>query len=104
MEQYGSGYSNWAILLLKKMGPFMQLVLTGNNAQDKAAVLNQHYLADVQLAVKSKGLFPLIEGKGREGQLSYYLCADGTCSLPFDRWEDVIPAILQYRQRGNSYS
>ena len=104
MEQYGSGYSNWAILLLKKTGPFMQLVLTGNNAQDKAAVLNQHYLADVQLAVKSKGLFPLIEGKGREGQLSYYLCADGTCSLPFDRWEDVIPAILQYRQRGNSYS
>jgi uncharacterized protein YyaL (SSP411 family) len=104
MEQYGSGYSNWAILLLKKTGPFMQLVLTGNNAQDKAAVLNQHYLPDVQLAVKSKGLFPLIEGKGREGQLSYYLCADGTCSLPFDRWEDVIPTILQYRQRGNSYS
>jgi len=82
----------------------MQLVLTGNNAQHKAADLTQQYLPDVQLAVKSNEPFSLTEGKGRGDELSYYLCVDGTCSLPFDEAEEVIRVIYQTRQSDYSYS
>ena len=104
MEQYGSGYSNWGILLLKCTGPYMQLVITGNEADHQANQLNQCYLPDVQLAVKTNIAIPLTDGKGRKDQLSFYLCIDGTCALPFDSSDEVIRAIQQKRREKDSYS
>ncbi len=104
MEQYGSGYSNWGILLLKQTGPFMQLVISGEESKNQADHWSQKYFPDVLLAVKGREDLPLTEGKGRGAELSFYLCVDGACSLPCDSAEETMRAIQQNRHATDSYS
>jgi hypothetical protein len=104
MEQYGSGYSNWGMLLLKRTGPFMQLVITGEGSKEQVEAFNQLYEPDVQLASKGQESFPLTDGKGRGDQLSFYLCVDGTCSLPFNSKDEIQQILQQKRNEHSSYS
>jgi hypothetical protein len=104
MEQYGSGYSNWGKLLLKRTGPFMQLVITGEGSKEQVEAFNQLYEPDVQLAAKGQESFPLTDGKGRGDQLSFYLCVDGTCSLPFNSKDEIQQILQQKRNEQSSYS
>jgi uncharacterized protein YyaL (SSP411 family) len=104
MEQYGSGYSNWGILLHKRTGPFMQLVITGKGSKEQAEAINQLYMPDVQLAVKGQESLPLTDGKGRGDHLSFYLCVDGTCSLPFNSMDEIQQTLQLKRNENSSYS
>lgn len=104
MENYGSGYSNWGILLLKQTGPFMQLVVTGDTSKEVQRELTHSFLPDVQIAVQHSEQIPLTAGKGRGAVPSFYLCIDATCSMPYDNFSDAVRAIRYNRNASDSYS
>jgi len=104
MEHYGSGYSNWGILLLKKTGPFMQLVVTGDGAKNEAEQWQQEFMPNILLAIKTNDSLPLTEGKGRNHSRSFYLCVGESCSLPMDSMDDVKVLIRKKRHEYDSYS
>ena len=43
MPSYGSGYSNWAILMLNYVAPFYEVAIVGTQAIQKALDFKQHY-------------------------------------------------------------
>ena len=72
MEQYGSGYSNWALLLLR--------------FEKGVQVINVPEIRRSELDLKVLSPFVLVNYV----EESYFsVCADQQCSLPMERWEEV---------------
>ena len=49
MPSYGSGYSNWAILMLNYIAPFYEVAIVGTQAVQKALDFKQHYAPNTLL-------------------------------------------------------
>ena len=43
MPSYGSGYSNWAILMLNYIAPFYEVAIVGDQALQKVLDFKQYY-------------------------------------------------------------
>lgn len=93
MEMYGSGYSNWAMLLLHFTGRFYELVVTGTDAGDLQKELQRYYLPGVILAGGPETL-PVMEHK-RSELAQTFVCFDGTCLLPTNDVQEVVKTVLK---------
>jgi uncharacterized protein YyaL (SSP411 family) len=101
MEQYGSGYSNWGILLLKHTFPYLQMVVSGKDAKNSLANHLTQYQPNAQFAVADGSDIALVKDK-TEGSGRFYLCVDGVCSLPVS--DAVEFEKLIRKERNLSYS
>jgi len=90
MEMYGSGYSNWAILLLHQLNEFYQFVVSNKNTtSDK---LFQLYLPDVQIAYASESI-PLGKHKSSADE-RYYICSEKNgCLPPVQNLDDALEIL-----------
>ena len=93
MEMYGSGYSNWAILLLHTTGKFHELTFAGEQVQDWKSMMQRYYLPDALYADAASGL-PVSEGKSIESD-AIYVCYEGTCLLPATSPEEALRLVLK---------
>lgn len=93
MEMYGSGYSNWAILLLLRTGKCHELTFTGERVQDWKSLVQRHYLPDALYADAASGL-PVSEGKSTNSD-AIYVCYEGTCLLPATSPEEALRLVLK---------
>lgn len=87
MPRYGSGYSNWGILLLKQVEPYHEVVIAGPEAMRFAREVEQHYLPNTLLvaaAAQEAGELPLLADRFVEGETRVYVCRDMACQLPVD--------------------
>ena len=91
MSSYGSGYANYANLMLKIIHPYYEVVVVGKDAHEKSLEINKEYMPN-KLFIGSfgKSKMPLLEGKFVEGQTMIYVCENKVCQMPTNK---IIQAI-----------
>jgi uncharacterized protein YyaL (SSP411 family) len=91
IKTYGSGYSNWASLLLYHVFGVYEIAITGIGAEEKRMELEKHYIPNKILLGGSSGTLPLLKDKWAS-ETKIYVCQNKTCLLPVI---EVIDAIKQ---------
>lgn len=91
IKTYGSGYSNWASLLLFHVFGMFEIAITGISSEEKRMELEKHYIPNKILLGGSSGTLPLLKDKWA-AETKIYVCQNRTCLLPFI---EVIDAIKQ---------
>ena len=91
MSSYGSGYANYANLMLKIIHPYYEVVVVGKDAHEKSLEINKEYKPN-KLFIGSfgKSKMSLLEEKFVEGQTMIYVCENKVCQMPTNK---VIQAI-----------
>jgi uncharacterized protein YyaL (SSP411 family) len=89
MEQYGSGYSGWASLLLQFSCASFQLAIVGEKVQDQHRTLLKAYLPNTLFCGGSDLRLPILEDKLMLDKTMLYVCTDGACLLPTDDLDEV---------------
>ena len=83
ISSYGSGYSNWAILMLNYIAPFYKVAIVGDQALQKVLDFKQHYTPNtLVLGSTTDSQLPLLQNKMLEEQTNFYLCQNKSCQLP----------------------
>jgi uncharacterized protein len=91
IKTYGSGYSNWASLLLYHVFGVYEIAITGITAEEKRMELEKYYIPNKILLGGSSGTLPLLKDKWAS-ETKIYVCQSKTCLLPVI---EVIDAIKQ---------
>lgn len=95
MEMYGSGYSNWASLILKQIDNFYQLSIIGEKAVEFAKVLQKNYLPNVLFSGGQELSLPILSDKQLSEETILYVCYDGTCLLPTKDVNEALRLVIQ---------
>lgn len=83
MTEYGSGYSNWGILMLKEIYPLYEIAVVGESAQIRRAKIEQYYIPNkIVLGSTKRSELALLDGKYVDGETLYYVCVNKACQLP----------------------
>ncbi len=91
LKQYGSGYSNWAILQLQMNQAAEEIVIVGKTVDEKFRELQQHYLPDAIFAMsKQASVLPLLKDRYTEGKTLIYVCRNQVCQLPVQTTDEAI--------------
>ena len=91
MINYGSAYSNWAILQLYFTQPFYQLVIVGNSVEEKRQELSKYYLPNMIFAgSKLDSNLALLKNKYSEGRTLIYVCENKTCKNPTENIREAL--------------
>ena len=91
MESYGAGFSNWAMLLNHFVFGCYEVVITGENAKDKARQLSKESLQRIIIAVTEKeSELPIFSSKEITKEAMIHVCTEGNCLLPT---ENVLEAV-----------
>lgn len=94
MHTYGSGYSNWSILLLNMVEPYYEIAITGENWKQELKEFNTYYVPNKLLMGGEKGELPLLEGKFL-GETTIFVCVDKSCKMPVNKATEAINQINQ---------
>lgn len=88
---YGSGYSNWCMLLLHFTLPFYEVAIVGNHVDEKKKTFSKLYLPNVIFAGSSNASqIPLLQNRHVEGKTLIYICENSTCKKPVENINDAI--------------
>ena len=94
MERYGSGYSNWAILMLNLTQDFREIVITGDSAHKKRKELQSYYLPNTLFAGSLKeSELPLLLYRTAEPKTLIYVCENRVCKLPVEKVEEALELL-----------
>jgi hypothetical protein len=94
IENYGAGYSNWAILHLWLCKPFFEIAIVGKDVDEKHKILYKHYLPNMIFAgSQSASDLPLLKNRYKEGSTLMYVCRDQSCQAPLSEIEDVLEVL-----------
>ncbi|MCW3071141.1 MAG: thioredoxin [Bacteroidetes bacterium] len=94
LENYGAGYSNWAMLLLWFTRPFYELAIVGKSVDEKYRAFQKHYLPNVIFAGSAaQSSLPLLKNRFVEGRTLIYVCTNKTCLAPVDNAEAALSQI-----------
>lgn len=96
MEMYGSGYSNWAMLLQRMITGQKEVVFAGNNAEDAIAAFREQVDVPVLLArATESSTLSICQGRQSTDDLIIYVCEKGACSLPVKSVAEAISRVIQ---------
>jgi len=95
IPNYGSGYSNWGILLLWDTYPFYEVALAGKEAAKLRGELYQAYRPNkMVMGARTKSELPLMQGKFVNGETRIYVCENRVCQLPVT---EMLEALKQMK-------
>lgn len=96
MEMYGSGYSNWALLLNQFVFPAKEIVFAGNKAKEAVNEvrdqLEQWYLIAV---CSDKSELSICKNRQTPDDLLIFVCENGSCNLPVNNVTDAVSLVIQ---------
>ncbi len=96
IENYGAGYSNWAMLLLNFSTPFHELAIVGKSVDEKRKNLNKHYHPNKIFAGSaSESSLPLLVNRYKKDETLIYVCKNKTCLAPVKEIEDALKHLSQ---------
>ena len=96
MKAYGPGYSNWGCLALHLLFPFKEIVIVGNNVNEKLLSLYKEGITNAILAVSaSESDLPLLLNRFDKQKTLIYVCENRACKQPV---ESVKEALLQFEK------
>jgi len=90
------GYmSNWGMLLAEMNSGMAEVVIVGNDVEEKRKELHTHYLPfSLTLGTKTKSTLPLLEGReSKGGETMIYVCFNKTCKLPTTRISEALEQV-----------
>lgn len=94
IENYGPGYSNWAMLLLQKLKPQTEVVIVGKSVNEKLLALYKQSPPNVIFALSDKKSdLPLLKNRYVDEQTLIYVCKNNSCLLPSKSVEDALKQI-----------
>ncbi len=83
IEKYPSGFSNWLDLLANFQNSYYEIVVVGEDAQDKIKSIHQYYLPNKLIAGSTiEGSSPLLNLRFIEDETFVYVCVNNACKLP----------------------
>ena len=96
MEMYGSGYSNWAMLLQRMITGQKEVVFAGNNVDEAISEFRGQIDIPVLLArVTESSTLSISQGRHSRDDLIIYVCEKGVCSLPVKSVAEAISRVIQ---------
>ncbi len=96
MEMYGSGYSNWAMLLQRMITGQKEVVFAGNNVDEAISEFRGQIDIPVLLArVTESSTLSISQGRHSTDDLIIYVCEKGVCSLPVKSVAEAISRVIQ---------
>ena len=94
IENYGPGYSNWAMLLLQKLKPQTEVVIVGKSVNEYLLALYKQSHPNVIFALSDKKSdLPLLKNRFVDGQTLMYVCKNNSCLLPTELIEEALKQI-----------
>lgn len=95
MESYGSGYSNWALLLNHLVFSTYEFVCTGDSSRSNALQLAKSVLP-FGIIVYGKGEnLPAIFDQHEQSHNLIYVCTQGYCLKPSETVEEAIDTVMK---------
>jgi uncharacterized protein YyaL (SSP411 family) len=96
MEQYGSGYSNWAILLDQLVNGCFEFVCTGPNAEVNTKGLWSSKIPQAVIVHEKsdKTDVPIFDGHNMNESV-IYICREGYCLAPVQEVQDAIDTVMK---------
>lgn len=94
--KYPSGYSNWGMLMLKKLFPYYEIVIAGPNAGSLALKLRNHYLPNALLVAAQKESdlpIALLENRFKGAETRIFVCQNKACKLPVTTIEAALKQL-----------
>lgn len=82
MERYGSGYSNWAQLLVWMTSTYHEVIIIGDRATEYLLEFRKHYHVASLFAGGKTCQLPIATGKTVEEGTTIFVCYKGTCLMP----------------------
>jgi uncharacterized protein YyaL (SSP411 family) len=96
MAHYTSGYSNWAILFLELVCSPTEVIICGENAEQKFTQLMDYYHPNALISFSSfESSLPLYKGRGVKGKTLIYVCKNQACSNPVEDITDANQRIME---------
>ncbi len=96
IENYGAGYSNWAMLLLNFSTPFYELAIVGKSVDEKRKILHKHYYPNkIFVGSASESSLPLLLNRYKNDETLIYVCKNNPdgyrgCSAPVKEIEEAL--------------
>jgi hypothetical protein len=94
MKSYGSGYSNWASILLEEVKGCVEIVITGPNYSHQRKELAKNYIPNQIILGGTQGNLPLLQDKF-VGDTKIFVCKDKSCKLPVNDVNEAIKQIFE---------
>ncbi len=94
IKSYGSGYANWASLLLEEVKGTFEIAVTGVDFTQKRKDLEKLYIPNKIILGGKIGTLPLLKDKF-VGQTRIFVCKDKTCQLPVSEISEAIKQIFE---------
>lgn len=99
IENYGSGYSNWAILLLQNLIPQAEVAIVGKNVNEIIKKLYKQSPPNVIFALSSeKSDLPMLKNRYVENETLIYVCKNYSCLAPTKSVEEALKQIEEERK------
>ncbi len=99
MEQYGAGYSNWAILLLQKVRPQTEVVIVGKDVNEKLKALYKHTPPNVIFALSNKSSeLEIFKNRFENDKTTIFICKNKSCLLPTEDINEALKLIEETNQ------
>ena len=90
-------YTHWASLSLKKIYPYYEIALVGENAENMRKELAQQYLPNTLVVGSTQASdLPLFKGRFVANGTYIYVCRDNTCKLPVDNVKDALQQLEEF--------
>jgi hypothetical protein len=94
IENYGPGYSNWAMLLINFSLPFYEVAIVGKAVDEKSENLHKHYFPNKIFAGSAiQSSLPLLKNRFVENETLIYICENKTCLQPVKEVEDALKQL-----------
>lgn len=89
MEHYGSGYSNWANVLMNYIQPFAEVSITGPNWKENAKEISKMYFPNGIMMGGTESGLDLLKDKFKSGKDQLFVCHSNHCLAPEEK-----PALI----------
>ena len=93
IKSYGSGYSNWASLLLLEVVGSFEIAITGEDFSQKRKELEKLYIPNKIILGGEQGNLPLLQDKF-VGETRIFVCKDKSCRLPVSNVSEAIKSFF----------
>ncbi|MBN8702477.1 MAG: thioredoxin domain-containing protein [Bacteroidetes bacterium] len=95
LKEYGSGYSNWGILLLQQIFPLYEIAIVGNDAKKNILEFSKKYIPNKMFITSSsvQTKIPLLKDKLEAKENTIYVCTNKTCKYPTHTVDEALRQI-----------
>lgn len=95
MEMYGSGYSNWGMLLNHQIFSLHEIVCMDDTGSSVETIQSAKLPKVLLAKCNSKSTLPIFNDKRDSDAKSLFVCVEGTCLLPTTDVTEAINQVIQ---------